>query len=631
VSDDGTECGNMSAGSLIISPRSPPMDPPFPRGSTQENPQEPPLVRIDPKWCAQSITATSIPSLTCKSSLHSVLKEFAEPLRTNDPRTDFYVIYRREAAEFDRDYAKKYDEDLNTSLIFVGELFLPSVFGTEFWRVQAGLFSAVSSAFIIDVQSKLEPDPNEMTAAYMRILIHTMNNSLFPDADPSSITWTGPPPEIVTVQSLLYASLATSLFAAFLAMLGKQWVNLYLRNHGGSAADKSRDRQRKLDGFEKWHFRLAIESLPVMLQFALLLLGCALSRYLWTTSRTVAGIVATVTLFGVTSYVFLSLAATFYNNCPYQTPPSILARVLIDYVARGNDAFASSLRSFAALLPSIEDLRRVLRRFRTGVRRARESSGCILGAPEETEDMSLAVITPSPSARIFGDVSVDWEVCKAEICCISWVLSSTTDTDVIYSTVRFAADMIWYPEIAGTLSPHILADLFFGCLSDGQVVPGKSEHASVIGMALASVLSTQLTKEPENQGLVDLCGRVCDCVVQSPGPTFTLVVATLKYLADSADADVPRFWSVPNSLSTTQKHWFSRIVLQTVWRWTRVHGSAVLRYDTMLLIRNSSTPDNDRTSATIKTNWFLTMAICLGLKIDIRDLYSPHNTCVVPP
>ena len=67
-------------------------------------------------------------------------------------------------------------------------------------------------------------------------------------------------------------------FAAFLAMFGKQWVNRYLRNRGGSAADKSRDRQRKLDGFEKRYFHLIIESLPVMLQLALLLLGCTLSQ-----------------------------------------------------------------------------------------------------------------------------------------------------------------------------------------------------------------------------------------------------------------------------------------------------------------------------------------------------------------
>ena len=54
-----------------------------------------------------------------QSSLHSALKEFFDPLRTNDLRTDFFAVYRRESEEFDKDYAGKYDEDLNTSLIFV--------------------------------------------------------------------------------------------------------------------------------------------------------------------------------------------------------------------------------------------------------------------------------------------------------------------------------------------------------------------------------------------------------------------------------------------------------------------------------------------------------------------------------
>jgi len=66
-----------------------------------------------------------------------------------------------------------------------------------------------------------------------------MNNSLFPGADLDSTTWTGPPPKIVIVQSLLYASLTASLSAAFLAMFGKQWVSRYIRNHGGSVAGKS--------------------------------------------------------------------------------------------------------------------------------------------------------------------------------------------------------------------------------------------------------------------------------------------------------------------------------------------------------------------------------------------------------
>ena len=38
---------------------------------------------------------------------------------TNSPRNDFYDKFKREADEYDRDFIKKYDEDLNTTLIFV--------------------------------------------------------------------------------------------------------------------------------------------------------------------------------------------------------------------------------------------------------------------------------------------------------------------------------------------------------------------------------------------------------------------------------------------------------------------------------------------------------------------------------
>jgi len=34
-------------------------------------------------------------------------------------RTKFYEMYREEAGEYDREFIKRYDEDLNTTLIFV--------------------------------------------------------------------------------------------------------------------------------------------------------------------------------------------------------------------------------------------------------------------------------------------------------------------------------------------------------------------------------------------------------------------------------------------------------------------------------------------------------------------------------
>ena len=56
-------------------------------------------------------------------SIHDVLRNFIQPIKTGDPRVDFYTMYKKEAADYDTDYVKKYDEDLNTTLIFVRYLF----------------------------------------------------------------------------------------------------------------------------------------------------------------------------------------------------------------------------------------------------------------------------------------------------------------------------------------------------------------------------------------------------------------------------------------------------------------------------------------------------------------------------
>ena len=472
----------------------------------------------------------------------------------------------------------------------------------------------------------------------MQILIHTTNNSLFPDVDPSSVTWTGPPPEIVTVQSLLCASLATALIAAFLAMLGKQWVNRYIRNRGGSAADKSRDRQRKLDGLEKWHFHLTIESLPVMLQFALLLLGCALSRYLWTISRIVGGVALAFTLLGATSYISFTLAATIYYDCPYQTPPSILTRTFTRYLAHSGSTFAQLVRHLVASLINVYSSSvEALRRLHPGVRRVLRNLGCGSGA-WDIEHIPLAVVD-SPSF-LSGVTPIDREVCKADVRCVYWVLNSTTDSDVIYSTVRFAADMIWYPEIADGLSPHILWGLFFDCLMDGRVIPGKLEHASVIGMTLASLLSIQLSLEPKREDLQNLCHTIYYYTdwVSSSEPTFLLGVTMLRIVSQAPD----RMWSgsfrkweifsnVSDILPTAHKLCLSRIMLQTIWRWRRENPTPLaFNIQGIELFCRGLMANGDHILPTLKINCFLILAISLGLHADnIHALYIPNKQCVI--
>ena len=112
-------------------------------------------------------------------------------------------------------------------------------------------------------------------------------------------------------------------------MLGKQWLNHYdSADRRVSVIERSQNRQRKLDGAVKWHFCHVMESLPLMLQFSLLLLGCALSRYLWEIDITIACVVLGVTSFGALLYFFIVVAGTASESCPYQTPVSNVLRFL---------------------------------------------------------------------------------------------------------------------------------------------------------------------------------------------------------------------------------------------------------------------------------------------------------------
>ena len=319
---------------------------------------------------------------------------------------------------------------------------------------------------------------------------------------------------------------------------------------------------------------------------------------------------------------------------PYQTPPSTLTRTVIKYLTRSDATFARSLRSFIGSFPSIKHPGWILRRLHSGVHSVLKGFRCVPAVGEEAEQVSLAIVV-TPPARVFKDISINWEMCKADIRCIFWVLDSTTDTDVISSTVRFAADTIWYPEIAKALSPHILADLFFDCLVDGRVIPGKSEHASSIGMALASVLSIQLGMESEDEGLRELCERVLSQVQweRSPEPMFLLVLAVLKLVARAPTPDGSfvgwELFQILDRSSIAHKHWLSRVMLQTIWRRSCVRVSAGILYSwEMGSMCQILAADGNQMPNILKINLFLILAISLGLQIDIHDLYAPNNKCV---
>jgi len=419
-------------------------------------------------------------------------------------------------------------------------------------------------------------------------------------------------------------------------MLGKRWVNRYLRNRGGSAVDKSRDRQRKLDGLEKWHFYIAIECLPVVLQSALLLFGSALSVYLWTISRTVAWVIIAFTLAVAFIYVFFTLVATPYYNCPYQTPFSILIRTLTRYLKHGDSTFARTVRYRMTSLGEVYSrcvgrIGQIRTRLRSGVRSALQNFGRIPNPPGGVGQPPLVAVE---RPWYFGNISVDWEAHRTDARCISWMLNFTTDSDVTFYGARLAVDTIWYPNLAGILSPRLLFKLFVECLSYGRVIPSKLEHANMIGMALASVLSIQLCMEPEREDLRELSRdtRHFANLVSESEPTLVPGVGVLRIALETPNGASFREWdNTSDHLPTAHKLCLSRVILQTIWRWRRVTGAPVVfNLEAVDLLCRGLMANGDLSHPTLKIHCLLILAISLGYKFGgINTLFIPDDEYVI--
>jgi len=57
--------------------------------------------------------------LTPACSIQEALRMYLQPIKNEDPQLDFYTMYKRETTEYDAEYMQGYNEDLNTTLIFV--------------------------------------------------------------------------------------------------------------------------------------------------------------------------------------------------------------------------------------------------------------------------------------------------------------------------------------------------------------------------------------------------------------------------------------------------------------------------------------------------------------------------------
>ena len=384
----------------------------------------------------------------------------------------------------------------------------------------------MASAFVIQVQPQLQPDPNEETAALLRVLLYKTDNTTFGGEIPTIPRWTGPPHVIIQAQAMLYASLAASLFSAFFAMLGKQWLNRYDSvDMRGSTIERCQNRQRKHDGIVLWYFNYVMESLPLMLQAALLLLGSALSLYLWEINTTIASVALAVTAFGFLFYLFVIVAATASLSCPYQTPGSRSLRSAASAVFATISAWGRAIGcSHTAVM-----LRLNLEYYQP--LRSRNQIGSflkdVLGElprvfAVDAFCLGRAAAWPFVAAargaymRLFGTVPTRPEQAPAEqtavldLQCISWALHTSLNKEVHLVALEYFTTVV---SLAG-LNPALVVDcynVFIGCVKvvsgEIEITPGLERLAMTSALGLLRTFAHLSDAEPISRVLTDIHQR----------------------------------------------------------------------------------------------------------------------------
>ena len=397
----------------------------------------------------------------------------------------------------------------------------------------------MTSAFIIQVDSQLQPDPNDETASLLRVLLYKIDNTTFGGNIPALPQWTGPSHTMVQVQAILFSSLAISLFSAFLAMLGKQWLNRYdSTDMRGSAIERCHNRQQKLGGIVAWYFEHVMELLPLMLQIALLLLGCALSRYLWEINITIASVVIGVTSFGALFYILIIIAGTAFESCPYQTPGAhILRHVLHHYLPTlcsapsivfavvsakcskfmQNSWFRALFINWWSLMRrpwySVSNIAYTLIYLPLPPPFALAVDGCRLGRMilrllvafgRKAYRWFITTLSPRPVH------SQEQRKAASDLRCISWTIQTSLDRTVHLSSFKRLVAM---PELSH-LDPILVLDcfgVFIGCVNvnDGKaaVIKGLEQLATVSATGFFRTFRHLIVMDPTSNILADLHRR----------------------------------------------------------------------------------------------------------------------------
>ena len=230
-----------------------------------------------------------------------------------------------------------YSDDIDTMLVFVRILVESLIilncahhYGAD---PQAGLFSAILTAFLVQTYPMLQADSTATTNQLLAISVSTqlraagtiitdtLNKTLTSLADAASSSFS---PSTATrwINILFFLSLVFSLAAALFSILAKQWIREYIKWNSPLALPRENVlvRQIRIEAWEDWQVSMILSSIPILLELGMILFLAGVILLLWTLDDIVAIVVTIFVSLFLGTFAAFTVLPIFSKRCPYRSP-----------------------------------------------------------------------------------------------------------------------------------------------------------------------------------------------------------------------------------------------------------------------------------------------------------------------
>jgi hypothetical protein len=184
---------------------------------------------------------------------------------------------------------------------------------------QAGLFSAIVTACVLESYQWLSEDPQDQSAVLLAKIADTLHNGATPSSTESDFS---PSSFHIAINALWFLSLVITLHSVLMAILVKQWLTEYTWTIGSKVSTPHQTatlRQLRFEGLTEWRIPQIITYLPTQLILAVFLFLVGLLCLLWELHVAVA--IPTTIMVGLsTAYLLVtSVVPTVYPACGYKS------------------------------------------------------------------------------------------------------------------------------------------------------------------------------------------------------------------------------------------------------------------------------------------------------------------------